>query len=249
MALSWNEIKDRALHFSKEWADTHNEDADAKPFLVEFFNVFGIDRKKVSTFEHRVKKLDDKDGYIDLLWKGTILIEMKSRGKNLDKAYLQAKEYLHGLKQHELPKYILISDFENFKLHDLEENKTVEFKLKELVNNVQHFGFISGYQKKTYKEQDPANIKAAELMGKLHDRLKEIGYDGHPLEVYLVRLLFCLFAEDTTIFNKQQFQDFIEQRTNEDGSDLASKLQELFQVLNTAQEKRYKNLDEQLADF
>jgi hypothetical protein len=249
MALSWNEIKDRALKFSKEWADTSNEEADAKPFLVEFFNVFGISSKRVSTFEHRVKKLDDKDGYIDLLWKGTILIEMKSRGKNLDKAYQQAKDYTHGLKQHELPKYILISDFENFRLYDLEEDKTVDFKLNDLVNNVQHFGYILGYQKKVYKEQDPANIKAAELMGKLHDRLEEIGYTGHPLEVYLVRILFLLFAEDTTIFNKQQFQEYLEQRTALDGSDLASKLQELFQVLNTPKENRFKNLDEQLADF
>jgi hypothetical protein len=249
MALSWNEIKDRALNFSKEWADTSNEEADAKPFLVEFFNVFGISSKRVSTFEHRVKKLDDKDGYIDLLWKGTILIEMKSRGKNLDKAYQQAKDYTHGLKQHELPKYILISDFENFRLYDLDEDKTIEFKLNDLVNNVQHFGYILGYQKKVYKEQDPANIKAAELMGKLHDRLEEIGYTGHPLEVYLVRILFLLFAEDTTIFNKQQFQDYLEQRTAEDGSDLAAKLQELFQVLNTPKENRFKNLDEQLADF
>ncbi len=249
MALSWNEIKDRALSFSKEWADTSNEEADAKPFLVEFFNVFGISRKRVSTFEHRVKKLDDKDGYIDLLWKGTILIEMKSRGKNLDKAYQQAKDYTHGLKQHELPKYILICDFENFRLYDLEEGNTVEFKLDDLINNVQHFGSMLGYQKKVYKEQDPANIKAAELMGKLHDRLEEIGYKGHSLEVYLVRILFCLFSEDTTIFNKQQFQEYIEQRTSEDGSDLASKLQELFQVLNTSKENRFKNLDEQLAEF
>lgn len=249
MTLSWNEIKDRALQFSKEWADTHNEEADAKPFLVEFFNVFGINRKKFASFEHRVKKLDEKDGYIDLLWKGNILIEMKSRGKNLDKAYQQARDYLHGLKQHELPKYILISDFEIFKLYDLEEEKTIEFKLNELISNVHHLGYLLGYQKKVYKEQDPANIKAAELMGKLHDRLEEIGYEGHPLEVYLVRILFCLFAEDTTIFNKQQFQDYIEQRTSEDGSDLAAKLQELFQILNTSKEKRFKNLDEQLADF
>ncbi len=249
MALSWNEIKDRALNFSKEWADTSNEEADAKPFLVEFFNVFGISSKRVSTFEHRVKKLDDKDGYIDLLWKGTILIEMKSRGKNLDKAYQQAIDYTYGLKQHELPKYILVSDFENFRLYDLEEDKHIEFKLNDLVNNVQHFGYILGYQKKVYAAQDPANIKAAELMGKLHDRLEEIGYTGHPLEVYLVRILFLLFAEDTTIFNKQQFQDYLELRTAEDGSDLASRLQELFQVLNTAKENRFKNLDEQLADF
>jgi len=249
MALSWNEIKDRALKFSKEWADTSSEEADAKPFLDAFFDVFGITRKKIGTFEHRVKKLSEADGYIDLLWKGTILVEMKSRGKNLDKAFEQAKEYTYGLQQHELPKYILVSDFEIFRLTDLEEDKTHEFRLPDLVSNVQHFGYLLGYQKKEYKEQDPANIKAAELMGKLHDRLKEIGYTGHPLEVYLVRILFLLFAEDTTIFEKQQFQDFIEHRTNEDGSDLAPKLQELFQVLNTPKEKRFKNLDEDLNTF
>ncbi len=117
MTLSWNEIKERAVRFSKEWEDTSNEDADAKPFLVEFFNVFGINRKKVASFEHRVKKLDDRDGYIDLFWKGTILIEMKSRSKNLDKAYQQARDYLHGIKQYELPKYILISDFDYCRLY------------------------------------------------------------------------------------------------------------------------------------
>ena len=249
MALSWNEIKDRALKFSKEWADTSNEDADAKPFLDAFFDVFGITRKKIGTFEHRVKKLSEADGYIDLLWKGVILVEMKSRGKNLNKAFEQAKEYSYGLQQHELPKYILVSDFEIFRLTDLEEDTTHEFRLNELVNNVQHFGYLLGYQKKEYKDQDPANIKAAELMGKLHDRLKEIGYAGHPLELYLVRILFLLFAEDTTIFEKQQFQDFIERRTNEDGSDLAAKLQELFQTLNTPKEKRFKNLDEDLNAF
>jgi type I restriction-modification system DNA methylase subunit len=249
MALSWNEIKDRAVKFSKEWKDTTNEEADAKPFLDAFFDVFGITRKKIGTFEHRVKKLSDADGYIDLLWKGTILVEMKSRGKNLDKAFQQAIDYTHGLKQNELPKYVLVCDFHIFRLYDTEEQTTLQFTLDELIHNVQSFGYLLGYQKKTYKEQDPANIKAAELMGKIHDRLEEIGYEGHPLEVYLVRILFCLFAEDTTIFEKQQFQDYIEHRTAEDGSDLASKIQELFQVLNTASDKRFKNLDEQLNDF
>jgi hypothetical protein len=249
MALNWNEIKERAVKFSKEWENTTNEEADAKPFLDAFFDVFGISRKKIGTFEHRVKKLSNADGYIDLLWKGVILVEMKSRGKNLDKAFVQAKEYTHGLKEHELPKYILVCDFNIFRMYDTEENETFEFALSDLVNQVQHFGFIAGYVKRTYKEQDPVNVKAAELMGKLHDRLKEIGYEGHPLEVYLVRILFCLFGEDTNIFEKQQFQDYIEQRTNIDGSDLAAKLQELFQVLNTSNEKRFKNLDEQLSAF
>ncbi len=249
MALSWNEIKARAIEFSKEWENDFNEHAEAKSFMDAFFNVFGVPRRRVATFESNVKKGDGRQGFIDLLWKNTILIEFKSRGKDLDKAHEQAKGYFPGLKDEELPQYILISDFERFRLYDLEENTTIEFNLKDLVNNVQHFGFIIGYQKKVYKEQDPANVKAAELMGKLHDSLKEIGYYGHPLEVYLVRILFCLFAEDTSIFEKQQFQDFLEQRTNEDGSDLAARLQEFFQILNTKKELRFKNLDEQLADF
>jgi hypothetical protein len=252
MALSWNEIKDRAVAFSKEWEGTFSEDADAKPFLVEFFNVFGLNQRKVAAFEHKVKKLGDGDGYIDMLWKGWLLIEMKSKGKDLTKAFGQAKGYIHGLKPLDIPKYVLVCDFETFRLYDLEENEHddyVEFKLSELVNHVELFGFIAGYQKKVYREEDPVNVKAAELMGKLHDRLKEIGYEGHALEIYLVRLLFCLFAEDTNIYNKQQFQDFIEERTGEDGSDLAAKIQEIFQVLNTPLDKRFKNLDEQLNAF
>jgi hypothetical protein len=252
MPISWNEIKDRAIAFSKEWDGTHSEEADAKPFLVEFFNVFGINQRKVGSFEHKVKKLGDGDGYIDMLWKGMLLIEMKSKGKNLTKAYGQAKGYINGLKPLDLPKYVLVCDFETFRLHDLEENESdqyVEFRLSEFVDYVELFGFIAGYQKKVYREEDPVNVKAAELMGKLHDRLQVIGYEGHPLEIYLVRLLFCLFSEDTHIFDKQQFQDLIEERTNEDGSDLAAKIQEIFQVLNTPLEKRFKNLDEQLNAF
>src|ERR1035437_6541290 len=249
MALSWNEIKDRAIKFSKKWENETNEDAEAKSFLDEFFNVFGVSRKRLASFETKVVKGDNRDGYIDLIWKGVLLVEFKSKGKDLNKAYKQAIDYFPGLQDHELPKYILVCDFDKFRLYNLEEGIENEFKLNAFYKNVDHFGFIAGYQKHTFKEQDPVNIKAAELMGKLHDRLKEIGYDGHPLEVYLVRILFCLFAEDTTIFDKQQFQDFIEERTNEDGSDLASKIQELFQILNTPVDKRFKNIDEQLNAF
>ena len=249
MPLSWNEIKDRALKFSHEWADESSEDAEAKSFWDAFFNVFGVPRRRVATFEQPVKKSDGHDGYIDLLWRGIILVEHKSRGKNLDRAFQQAKDYFPGLKDRDLPRYILVSDFARFRLYDLEQNAQQEFTIKEFYKNVKMFGFIAGYQTTSYKEQDPANIKAAERMGKLHDKLKAIGYEGHDLEVYLVRLLFCLFAEDTSIFERRLFQDLIEQRTAEDGSDLAMRLEQLFQVLDSPQEKRLKNLDEQLAAF
>jgi hypothetical protein len=86
-------------------------------------------------------------------------------------------------------------------------------------------------------------------MGKLHDKLKAIGYTGHHLELYLVRLLFCLFADDTSIFEKGIFCDYLELKTNEDGSDLAAHIGQLFQVLNTEENKRFTNLDESLAAF
>lgn len=249
MPLSWNEIKTRAVAFSKEWEHETSEDAEAKSFWDGFFNIFDISRRRVATFEQVVQKLDNKAGYIDLLWKGVILIEHKSRGHNLDKAYQQAKDYFPGLKEKELPRYILVSDFEKFRLYDLEEHTQHEFKLNDLVQNVTLFGFIAGYQKRTYKEQDPVNIEAAQLMGKLHDKLKEIGYDGHDLEVYLVRLLFCLFADDTGIFEKGIFNDYLDLKTSQDGSDLAAHIAQLFQILNTPEEKRLKNLDEALAAF
>jgi len=249
MALGWNEIKDRAVRFSKEWEDAHREEADAKPFLEDFFNVFGISRRKVATFEERVKRLGDHDGYIDLLWKGTMLVEMKSRGKDLDKAYQQAIDYTHGLKDYELPKYILVSDFASFRLFNLDDDSVHSFELQDLVQHVHLFGFIAGYKKQTYKEEDPVNVDAAYLMGKLHDELKESGYTGHQLEMYLVRLLFCLFAEDTTIFEPNAFEDYIINRTHEDGSDLGLHLAQIFQVLNTPVYERLKTLEEDLAAF
>lgn len=249
MPLSWNEIKDRALKFSHEWADESSEDAEAKSFLDGFFNVFGVPRKRVASFEKRVKKIDGKDGYIDLLWRGILLVEHKSRGKDLDRAFQQAKDYFPGLKDRDLPRYILVSDFARFRLYDLEESEQHEFTIKDFYKNIRLFGFVAGYLTTSFKEQDPVNIKAAERMGKLHDKLKAVGYEGHELEVYLVRLLFCLFADDTSIFERRQFQDLIEQRTAEDGQDLAQWLAHLFEVLNQPDDKRLTRLDEQLAAF
>jgi hypothetical protein len=249
MPLSWNEIKSRAQAFTNEWKDEVSEDAEAKSFWDDFFNVFGISRRRVATFEQQVKKADNKQGFIDLLWKGVILIEHKSRGKDLVKAYGQAKDYFPGLKEKELPRYILVSDFEKFNLYDLEEGSQHFFTIYQLVDHVHLFGFIAGYQKRTYKEQDPVNIEAAELMGRLHDKLKAIGYEGHSLEVYLVRLVFLLFADDTNIFEKGIFYDYLDLKTNEDGSDLATHIDQLFQVLNTPKEKRLRNLDESLTTF
>lgn len=247
--LSWNEIRTRAFAFSQEWANATSEKAEVQSFWNDFFKVFGVPLRRVATFEEPVKKSDGGGGFIDLLWKGILLVEHKSLGRDLDSAFQQAKDYFPGIQDRDLPRRILVSDFGRFRLYDLDEDTQHEFTLKDLHKHIRLFGFIAGYQTTSYQEQDPVNIKAAEGMGRLHDRLKAIGYAGHELEVYLVRLLFCLFAEDTGIFERRQFQDLIEQRTNADGQDLAHWLGHLFEVLNSPLDRRLQTLDEQLAAF
>ena len=254
MPLSWNEIKSRALTFSRTWADAANEDSQGKPFWIDFFEIFGITDKRVATFEHAVKKLLGEkarvDGFVDLFWPGMLLVEQKSRGKNLDAALTQALSYFPGIAERDLPQLIIVCDFARFRVHRLTTGETIEFALKDLHKNIKIFGFIAGYKALEIKPQDPVNIKAAERMGRLHDALKASGYTEHPLELLLVRLLFCLFADDTGIFQPaQSFRTFREERTSKDGSDLGSRLGQLFQVLNTDEAKRSKALDEQVAAF
>ena len=250
MGLNWNEIKSRALLFSKTWADACNENSQAKPFWIDFFEIFGITDKRVGTFELNVKKLDGAQGFVDLFWPGMLLVEHKSLGKNLDKAVGQALEYLHHLKEHELPQLVVICDFAHFRVHRLATGETVAFDLKHLHKHIKLFGLLAGYKVQDIRAEDPVNIKAAERMGRLHDALKASGYSGHALEVLLVRLLFCLFADDTGIFQpSQSFRDLVEERTAPDGSDLGPRLGQLFQVLNTPEQQRNKNIDEQLGQF
>jgi hypothetical protein len=250
MPLSWNEIRARATTFATEWKDAADEDADAKSFWDALFNVYGVPRRRFATFETRVNRGDGSKGYIDLLWKRVVLVEHKSRGKNLDRAHKQAKDYFPGIRDADLPRYIVVCDFDWFRVTDLETDAVTEFQLKDLPNNIQALGFIAGYEARTFKEQDPVNIDAALKLGALHDELKVVGYDGHELEVYLVRLLFCLFADDTGIFVPRDiFQDYIRTRTSEDGSDLGPRLQELFETLNRPVERRYRTLDESLQQF
>ncbi len=248
--LSWNEVRVRASRFAEEWKDACYEKGETQTFYNEFFEIFGMKRRQVASFEEPVKKLGDKQGFIDLFWKGVLLVEQKSKGRDLVKAKKQAIEYFPNLKDYELPRYILLSDFQTFELYDLDEGEEVRFPLAELPKHIEAFGFILGIQKRTFKDQDPVNIEASELMGKLHDALKESGYDGHKLERFLVRLLFCLFADDTGIFEPRDILlELLLNRTNEDGSDTGLWLDSLFQTLNTPPEKRQKTLDEDLTRF
>jgi len=246
--ISPNEIRNRALAFSREWALETREDAEAKTFWDQFFEVFGVTRRRIAFFEHPIKKSDNSQGYADLLWKGVLLVEHKSKGKNLDTAYKQAIDYFPGLKDEELPRYIIVSDFEKFRVYDLEENKHHDFATRELSQKIDLFNFISGHENQfDYEVEVAANIKAAELMAEFHNEIAKTGYIGPDLEIFLIRILFCLFADDTGIFSKDSFKNYVNNRTSNDGSDLGPKLAEIFQILNTIEKDRQSNLDDDLA--
>jgi hypothetical protein len=198
----------------------------------------------------RFEEKGGKGGFIDLFWRGTLIAEHKSLGKDLDSAYKQALEYFEGIAADDLPHYVIVSDFARIRLYDLDTDTRTELPLKDLYKHIKLFGFIAGYTTQKITAQDPVNIKAAERMGKLHDRLRASGYSGHNLELMLVRLLFCLFAEDTTLFDPRgAFSDFLENNTKKDGSDLGMQLSLLFQVLNTREDRRQENLKETFTAF
>ena len=267
MPISWNEIRHNAIKFSREWAGVKSESAEKQTFWNEFFQVFGIKRRVVASFEEAVKKISGDYGRIDLFWPGVLLVEHKSFGEDLRKAETQAFNYIRDLandpkRRDEIPHYIIVSDFARIALHDLEPEEqrdlplfdakrgiTHEFPLADFHRHVHQFAFIPGYKQHTFQEEDPVNIEAVEIMGALHDALEFGGYKGHDLERFLVRVLFCLFAERAGIFETSSFRLFIENRTAQDGSDLGEKLARLFEVLNTAPENRQTNLDETLATF
>ncbi len=250
MRLSWNEVRVRAAVFAKEWRDAAYEKGETQSFYNDFFKVFDVRRRSVARYEEHVAKLDNRSGYIDLFWPGVLIVEQKSAGRDLGKAYGQAGEYFDALSERDRPRYILVSDFQTFQLRDLDERETVSFSLADLPSHVEEFGFILGVQRRTFRDQDPVNIEAAELVGRLHDALDAAGYRGHDLERFLVRIVFCLFADDTGIFEPRDiFFDLLEGRTAEDGSDTGSRLADLFQVLDTREEARYATTDEDLARF
>ncbi len=249
MRLGWDEIKRRAKAFSDDWADAHYEKGETQPFYEQFFEIFGVKRRQVATYEQRVKLLNGKHGFMDLFWPKTLLIEQKSAKLDLNKAGVQAMDYIDGIRAEDQPRYVLTCDFQKWNLLDLETGQATSFALADLAKHIESFAFILG-RRVSFGTQTIVNIKAAELMGKLHDALEDANYSGHDLEQLLVRLLFCLFADDTGIFEpKDIFLQLIEADTKEDGSDTGRMLIELFDVLNTGESERQKGLSGELNAF
>jgi hypothetical protein len=240
--LTIETLRSNAAKFAKEFADSTYEMGEAQDFIRDLCKVFELSHRRFVSFEKRVKKIGNKQGRIDGFIPGLLLIEMKSAGEDLDKAYNQASEYFHGLKDEELPRCVLVSDFQNLHLYNLENHaEPLKIKLAELPQHIENFYFLVGYEQIAVKKEEHINKEAAEKMAMLHDAIKATGYTGKNLENYLVRLLFCLFADDTGLFGENGlFLNYLKNYTQADGSDLHSALSRLFDTLNTANEQYFK---------
>ncbi len=247
--LSRPEIIAKAAAFSDVWKDAKDEDAEAKSFWDELFLVYGTPRKNVAKFEVPIKRRDGVTCFIDLLWKGKVVVEHKSRGKSLTEARKQAQEYVLQLKPAERPEWLVVCDFQRFEVVKQSDASELTFTLAELAKNIDALGFIGGFTPKKPSTSSPVNIKAVEILGDVYDNLKVGGYPPHELASFLVRILFALFAEDTAIFEPEQFRDLILENSKENGSDLGPLLGALFETLNTPETSRQTHLPLHLAAF
>lgn len=251
IAPDWKDIQNQAERFVDRYRTETSEEALSKLFVLDFLALFGIDAVTAGIYERKVAKLGDKQGFIDFFLPGKVVVEFKSQGKNLDKALNQATDYFDGLPKEERPRYILLCDFAKFRLHDLlDKSKDVEFLLSDLPKQLKLFKFLLGGESQAAVNEEPVDVKAARLMGSLHDIIKnDCGCCGNDLELLLVRLMFCLFADDAGIFEQHAFQALIEKRVHDDGTDVFSILGQLFTVLNTAEEERPKAMPDYIAHF
>ena len=248
--ISWNEIETRAVQFAAKWQGETYERGESQTFWGDFLSIFDIDRRRQGAyFEYAIKKLNGKQGFIDLFWPGRLLAEQKSAGRDLTKASVQALDYIATMPDHDLPRFIVTSDFASFEMLELATGKRGSFPLERLPERVRSFAFLVDDTAQTLAEENPVNREAAEGMARLHNQLGDSRYGGHDLELLLVRIMFCLFADDAFIFERGAFERYIRSRTNIDGSDLGSRLNELFEVLDTPEDQRQTTLDQDLQAF
>lgn len=236
MMMTDAEIRARAVKFSKEWKHAKDEKKEMQAFWIDLFGIFDVSKRKVATyFERRVG-----GGFADLFWKEVLLVEQKGSGKDLDVAKEQALGYCDHISDEDMPRYIIACDFQRFVMDDLDEGVTHRFLLSELPDKIKLFSFIQGKIIPVMKE-DPVNRKASTIMAKISNALAESGYNKKDLGYFLTRLAYCMFADDTEIFEKNLFQNYIVNMTAKDGNDAGIKIKRIFEVLNTPYEKRQKN--------
>ena len=152
------------------------------------------------------------------------------------------------------PRFIIVTDFETLLAYDIKTSDSLDTELLNIVNHYDFFLPLAGMEKANFQDENPADVRASIKMAKLYDELQknnkfESKEDIHSLNVFLTRLLFCYFAEDTNIFEENLFTYSISSHTLPDGSNLNNYMERLFSIFNTPTDKRENNTPEYLKKF
>lgn len=247
--LALAEVRKRLAAFVQAFKNATNEQQQASIFWTRFYECYGIRAEEATVYEQAVRKLDGGRGRIDSFIPGLLIVEHKSKGRDLDAAYEQASDYFLALPALERPKYIVTSDFANIRLYDLANKKHYECTLQQLPSKASWFKFLLGGQEAEITEETPINRNAAYQISKIHESLLRANFKGRDLEIFMTRLLFCMFADDTGIFGENNLLRRLIENTREDGTDLGSRLTELFDVFDQKVSERQTTLDDTLAAF
>jgi hypothetical protein len=259
MAIITREMKEKAEAFIINCKGTTIERAEAQTFTNEFFEIFGLYRKDYAQFEKPIQKKDDTGtGFADLFWSGKLIIESKSAHldsyKHWEKTLSQAEEYIENLFPHQRPKFIMLMNFKRIQKYSVEVSKTnkvkinfiIEIPLEQLAIKLDEFTFFLEFANRLEEDEKIVNQEAARKIANVYDAIDRKGYNSNDIAILLARLLFCMFAEDTGIFDKKQFENYIQEQTT--GKTLGDHLLALFKTLDTDIQFR-KGLNKELSKF
>ncbi|MDV4315925.1 class I SAM-dependent DNA methyltransferase [Acinetobacter indicus] len=229
------------------------DELNKQDFIYELLLAYGHRSQTIGRVRNGERNLaEDKESTV--FWKRQIYFKI-------------AKQHdLHGLidqmkneKRTESNKirFLIVTDFKTLLAVDTKTQDTLDVPFGDLAKKFDFFLPWAGMEKAVYQGENPADVKAAEKLAKLFDEIKADNFNEddlnnkenlHHLNIFLSRLLFCYFAEDTEIFKDKQFTSAIS-KSNEDGSDLSALIGRLFKVLNQSDEDREADLPDYLADF
>ena len=255
-----------AAEFAERWKGRGYERGESQPFWIDLLsNVFGIDTPTNGFITFEDHRMVDASNFIDGRIPSTkVLIEQKSLGKDLRAGirqsdgsllnpFQQARRYVVSLPVSEHPRWIVTCNFSEFLVYDMEQpnGEPQQILLENLGKEYYRLQFLVDAKSEHLSKEMEVSIKAGDIVGQIYEALLKQYDDNSPealrwLNILCVRLVFCLYAEDAGIFTRDQFHDFL---VIYEAKDMRRALRDLFDVLNTPQEKRSKYLQAELAAF
>ena len=253
MSLDYQHVREQLQRIIHDYKDAEGyERGQSQNFWTQIFNAYGVSgQTQLKAFEHRLKKQKGQN-YIDAFIPKQVIIEQKSRGIDLNNAYTQVSDYYDGLNANEKPRYIILCNFDELWLYDVInplDVKQYRCALTDLPKNAEWLSFLSpDSESSEIIEENPINRQATEKVAKLHQAFIEDGVDADDLALFLTRLIFCFFADDTAIFGKTHLlPKLLEKHALPDGSNLQQIFTTLFDTLNT--ETRSSRLPDHYGQF